>query len=192
MGRFISTSRRRRKAASADRGRQRGVSLLEGLVTTAVTAALVVAAPAGLQAWAAAQRLQGMVAQLETELQHARSLAVARNEQVRVGLPVAGGGRCVLLYSGPPAGCTCHADGTAQCVPAATPLRQVEVDPRLTVRLVGQSQHFAFSGVHGTVTPTATVEVGHAGGRSVRLVVNLMGRIRSCAVGAPWGGLPAC
>ena len=65
----------------------RGASLLEGLVAVAVTALLATLAPAGLSAWAAGQRLQAMAAQLETELQHARALAVARNQLVRLGLP---------------------------------------------------------------------------------------------------------
>jgi Tfp pilus assembly protein FimT len=170
----------------------RGASLLEGLVAVAVTALLATLAPAGLSAWAAGQRLQAMTAQLETELQHARALAVARNQLVRLGLPEAGGGRCVVLYSGPAGACGCADNLAPVCLPDGQMLRAIEIPPGLSVRPTGVARHFAFSGVHGTVSPTATLEVRHQDGRALRLVVNLMGRIRACAVGAAWAGHPAC
>ncbi len=171
---------------------QRGASLLESLVAVATVAVLAAAAPAGLHTWAAGQRLQGLAAQLETELQHARALAVARNEPVRVGLPEDRGGRCVVLYSGPSGACGCQPDLTPICQPDGRLLRAVEVDRRLSVRQIGNARQFTFSGVHGTVTPTATLELRHQGDRAMRLVVNLMGRVRACAVGAAWSGHPPC
>ena len=50
----------------------------------------------------------------------------------------------------------------------------------------------AFSGTQGTVTPTGTLTVRNDQGAQLKVVVNVMGRTRTCqAAGSP-AGHPAC
>ncbi len=49
-----------------------------------------------------------------------------------------------------------------------------------------------FDPLHGTVSPTGTLRLVDADGRVVHHIVNIVGRVRSCAAGIAVAGYGAC
>lgn len=170
--------------------RQAGLSLIECAIVTTVVALALGAALPSFQEARQRRQLEGTAAQLETDLQLARAAAVARNEGVRVAVSSDGGSSCYLLHTGPSGACRCDVDGPPQCKPGAEALRSVRFEPGAPVQLRSNSRSMLFDPVKGTVTPTGTLKL-QAGG-TVHLVVNVMGRIRSCTPDAALPGLPRC
>jgi type IV fimbrial biogenesis protein FimT len=172
--------------------RQRGVTLVESLVAISVAAVLVGSAVPGLQGWRQRHQLEALATQLETDLQWARAEAVARNDGVRVafGRDVEGGG-CVLLHTGAAGDCRCDGGGATACGAGAELLRAVPIAAGSPVQVVSNSASIRFDGAFGTVTPTATVQLRAPVG-SLRLIVNVMGRVRACTPDAAVPGVAAC
>lgn len=177
----------RRRDTRGTRAGQAGVTLTESLVTLAITAILLGSAAPGFQELRLRRHLEGVAAQLETDLQLARAEAVARREGVRVGFTTgADGGSCYVLHTGAAGACTCDGSGAVTCEPGAEALRRVPLAAGHPVRLQSNSGSILFDHVKGTVTPTATIRLDSAAGQ-VRQIVNVMGRVRSCT---PDGALP--
>lgn len=174
------------------RRRHHGFSLIESMTVLAVMAVTVGSAAPSLMALRDVKRLEGAAAQIETELQFARSLAVARNEAVRFTFRSGSGAGCYVIHTGAPNACVCGAPGVpAQCTGGAEALRAVSYGPadRLSIRTA--SGTFGFDPTKGTVTPTATLRLSAPAGQTLHLVVNIMGRVRSCTPnGVP--GYKAC
>jgi type IV fimbrial biogenesis protein FimT len=159
----------------------RGVSLIETAVVLAIVAVLVGAAAPGFQELRQRRQLEGVAAQLETDLQLARTEAVARNESVRVGfVQDTSGGSCYVLHTGPAGGCGCDAQGVSTCGAGAVVLRTVPLAAGFPVRLVSNSASILFDATKGTVTPTASIQLLSPVGQ-LRQIVNVMGRVRSCS-----------
>lgn len=163
--------------------RQTGLSLIECAIVTAVTALALGAALPSFEEARARRQLEGVAAQLETDLQLARAEAVARNEPVRVSFAQDEAGSCYWLHTG--------ARPEPHCAARPDALRQVRLDAGSAVQLQSNSASLLFDPVKGTVTPTATLKLQSPVGR-VHLVVNVMGRIRSCSPDAALPGLPRC
>lgn len=177
----------RRGHGHRGRAGQAGVTLTESLVTLAITAILLGTAAPGFQELRLRRHLEGVAAQLETDLQLARAVAVARHEGVRVGFVTgADGGSCYVLYTGAAGACTCDGGGAVTCEPGAEALRRVPLAAGHPVQLQSNSGSILFDHVKGTVTPTATIRLTAAVGQ-IRQIVNVMGRVRSCT---PDGALP--
>lgn len=162
---------------------QSGLSLIECAIVTAVTALALGAALPSFEEARARRQLEGVAAQLETDLQLARAEAVARNEPVRVSFALDEAGSCYWLHGG--------ARPEAHCAVRPDAMRQVRLDAGSAVQLQSNSASMLFDPVKGTVTPTATLKLQSPAGR-VHLVVNVMGRIRSCSPDAALPGLPRC
>lgn len=169
---------------------QRGLTLVEACAAITIACILLAGVLPGLQQLRQRQHLHGLAAQLETDLHLARSEAVARNRVVRLAFAGSGPQACWAIHTGGPGACSCR---SGQCGAGGELLaaRTIAVGAGLSVS--SNSASLAFSPHHGTVTPTATMRVRHSGGDEIRLVVNLTGRVRSCA---PKGGQaafqPAC
>jgi type IV fimbrial biogenesis protein FimT len=108
---------------------------------------------------------------------------VARNEAVRMSFGAEGAG-CYWLHTGDrPEAPVCEDQ------PAA--LRQVRLQDGTGVQLRSNSASMLFDPVKGTVTPTGTVKL-HSRLGTVHLVVNVMGRVRSCTPDGALPGLARC
>lgn len=174
------------------RRRQAGITLVEQLVTASVAGLLALSSLPGFEEAKAKRRLEGTAAQLESELQFARSAAVARSETVRVAFGGSPAGSCYVIHTGQPHDCRCEVDGSAQCAPGAQVLRSAGFPAVDGLRLSSSAAQVGFDAEHGTVTPTTTVQLQNRRGDTQRLVINVMGRIRGCAVGSASLGTPAC
>ena len=160
-------------------GRQRGVSLIETLMVAAIVTITAGAVMPDFSSMLQRQRLQGAVAQLQTELQYARSLAVAERQAVRFSFRANASQSCYAIHTGAAGACQCSGQ-TATCTGGAVSFRTVGFDSASGLRATSNSGSFLFDPVKGTVTPTATIAVVNNQGDTVRLVVNIMGRVRSC------------
>lgn len=159
--------------------RQRGVTLVESLVSLSVMAITLGSVVPGLGGLTDRHRLSGAAAQLETELQFARSLAVERRQTVRLSWQADETRSCYVIHTGPAGACGCLG-GAASCTGAAQALRDAHFDGSARLRLTSNSPSFGFDPVKGTVTPTATIELSTPRDERLRLVVNIMGRVRAC------------
>lgn len=192
----LSGASRPSRLSSVPQGRPRptarGLSLVESALTLAVTGTLLGTALPGMQQLVDARRLESAAAQLESELQFARSLAVARNDDVRLRFVQANGGSCYVVHTGPSGSCTCAPAGTTSCGAGAELVRSAHFEPGGPLQVRSGTASFGFEPVRGMVTPTATITLRTREGREQRLVVNIMGRVRSCTNGAQVPGTPRC
>lgn len=172
--------------------RQLGFSLVEQLVALAITTTVVGGTVPTFQELRDKQRLNNIAGQLESELQWGRHQAVARNQTVRISFGKAGDG-CYVLFTGADGSCDCTSGGgVAMCTGSAENLRTVHMDPEAGVALSSTAKGIGFEANWGTVTPTTTLELRNRRNQSLRLVINITGRIRSCAPGAAMLGHPVC
>jgi type IV fimbrial biogenesis protein FimT len=169
----------------------RGLSLVEMAATLAVLAVTAAAAAPSLRNLLETRRLDGFATTLAADLQLARNEAIARNEPVRVSLHAAQ--LCYVVHTGSASQCDCAGDGPAVCTAGATQIRTVRWNAASdALALQSNSNSMLFDPLHGTASPTGTWRVVAADGRAIHQVVNVMGRVRSCAGAGSIPGLRAC
>lgn len=171
---------------------QRGLSLIESLMAVAIAAIATGATLPGFQQALEQRRLEGSAAQLHTDLQLARSEAVARNRTLRMSFGTSASGSCYVVHTGAAASCSCDASGVPVCTSGAEALRSVQFESGGRVQLQSNVASMVLDPTKGTVSPTGTLRVLSADGRAVHVVVNIMGRARKCSPGAAVPGYPAC
>ena len=172
---------------------RRGLSLVELLCSLTIMAILLGGALPMFNELRTGMALHATAALLETDLHFARSVAITGGTSVRLSvLGTAAGGSCYVLYTGAANACSCDGRGQTRCEAGARLLRLEEQAGSAGVSLVPLQRSILFDAHKGTVTPTATVQVVAADGRTIHQVVNIMGRVRTCALAGSVGGLPAC
>jgi len=177
--------------SDARRRRSRGFSLIEAAVVVAVTAIVVAAAVPGLVSFLDGRRLDAAAAALAADVQFVRTEAVARNVAVRLSFHDSPGGTCWVVHTGPAGQCSCGDAPPAVCGAGAVEIKTVVLDAADRVSVRANVASIAFDPLHGTSTPTGTLRLVDATGRTVQHVVNVMGRVRSCTpTGVP--GWRAC
>ena len=175
------------------RRQQSGLSMVESLMTTLVGSLLVLLTLPGLMDAKDKHRIDSLVAQIESELQYARSEAVARGDTVRVRFVTdPQGATCYVMHTGSPRECTCQADGSASCTGDGQVLRSVPHQALQRIRLTSSASEIGFDATHGTVTPTTTLRLENPRGDRVNLVVNIMGRLRTCSPEGATAGYARC
>lgn len=175
----------------ASRPLQRGLTLVETAVTLSVAAVAATAAAPGLGGLIDARRFAGVTTQLAADLQLARHEAIVRNRSVRFSLDAPAG--CYVIHTGAAGACTCAAgDAPAACTGDTVAVRTVRWSAADRVALQSNAASIVFDPRHGTATPAATLRVASADGRAVHHVVNVMGRVRSCAGQGRVPGYRAC
>lgn len=169
-----------------------GFSVVELCCTLSIGSLLLGSALPVVNGMRDSQRLQAAAALLETDLQHARSQAIATHQPVRVQVQQrADGGSCYVVHTGPASSCSCDT-GVARCDDGSRLLRVESQLPAQGVVLQPLARSLVFDARSGTVTPTATFKFTAGDGRSLHQVVNIMGRVRSCSPGGKVGGLRRC
>ncbi len=184
MNTFQSQPRLRRSQA--------GVTLVETTTVSAVVAVLAGLAAPSFDSSIQRRHLEGAAAQLETDIHHARMLAVARNASLRISFETGAGGSCYVIHTGAPNQCGCAADGSAICQGGARAERSVHFAPGGPVGLKSNSRSVLFDPTRGTSTPTATVQLQAHNGAAIHQVLNIMGRVRSCSPAPALSGYRPC
>jgi type IV fimbrial biogenesis protein FimT len=171
---------------------QRGVTVLESLIAVTVTTVALGAALPGFEQAREQRHLEGVAAQLETDIMHTRSLAVAQNQGVRMGFESLQAGTCYTVHTGAANACTCEASGVATCSAGAEAIRTVYFPAQGPVAVRSNVRSILFDPRLGTSTPTGTLRVVGRSDAAIHKVVNIMGRVRSCSPTPGLGGLPRC
>lgn len=171
----------------------RGVTLIESAVTAAVLAVATAQAVPAFTSAAHKRHLAGAAAELRTDLQFARMQAVALNHTVRVSLRADVGAGCYVVHTGDAGQCDCAAVAPQPvCTGAAQALRHVVLPLAGSVRLESGNRSLAFEPEKGTVSPTATLRLRSGDGEALHQVVNILGRVRTCAATQGLPGYAAC
>jgi type IV fimbrial biogenesis protein FimT len=165
--------------------RQRGVSLVEASVTVAISAILAGLAVPSFEQSRQQRHLEGAAAQIETDIHFARSVAVTRNEGVRISFESGTDTSCYVIHTGAADACPCSTGSAAVCTGPAQMLRWVRFDGDTPLQVRSNSPSMLFDPVRGTTTPTATIEVQSRDGSTIHQIVNIMGRVRSCSPTLP-------
>lgn len=173
-------------------GFQRGVTLIEICIVLAIVSILVGTALPSFEKTKQKRVLDGAAAEMSTDLYYVRSEAVARNEGVRISFQSVAGGSCTLIHTGGASDCQCAADGTAQCNSGATLVKSLFHRHGDGVAVSANVGSMRFDPINGTVTPAGTVTMVNGNGQSVRHVVNIVGRVRSCSPGGTVKDVRAC
>jgi type IV fimbrial biogenesis protein FimT len=176
------------------RALRRGVSMVESIIAALVALVTLGAALPGIDAVRERRHVEGLAAQLETDLQHARSLAVAQNRNLRVSFEQTAAGSCYVIHSGSANQCHCAPTGQrAVCEGNAHAFQSHLVPAGSAAALRSNVRSMLFEPSRGTVTPTGTVKVEGRSGKTIHVVINIMGRVRACSPAAtPVAGYRAC
>lgn len=160
---------------------QRGVTLIECCVATAIVVTLASVGVPSLNEMRDKRLLAGVSSELENDLQYVRSEAVARNQSVRLTVQQVPGGACYVIHTGGSADCQCSTDGTATCAGSARALKSVPLSSNRRVSLASNSTSMLWHPDRGTVSPTGTLRLTLLDGKAVHHVVNILGRARTCS-----------
>jgi type IV fimbrial biogenesis protein FimT len=172
--------------------RQRGVTLIEATLASTIAAVVLGTAAPSFKQLSARRQVEGPAVELASDLLFARSEAIARNQSVRVSFQQPAAGACYVLHTGDAGDCVCSGTGPALCSNGAREIKTVLLPAGRPVTLQANVASMLFHPVRGTITPTGTVKVVGPRGYAVQHVVNLMGRVRSCAPGAALPGYKPC
>lgn len=180
------------KSRRNTRAQQAGFTLVECMVSLAVLAVTLGTAVPSLQQASEHRRLEGAAAQLATDIRHARSAAVALTAPVRMSFHRSSGGSCYLLHTGKAADCSCTPGAGAVCTNGAQPIRTVTFEATGGLQVTSNAASLLFDPDRGTVTPTGSINLQLRNGPTIRQVVNIMGRARTCTPSTALPAYPAC
>lgn len=170
-----------------------GFTLVELMVCVAVCAVLALIAVPNLQRWKELRQLEGAASELAADLRLARSEAIARQQNVRIGFRgVTTSANCYVVYVGSIDACRCTSADAAACEGDGHALRHVALQAGQQLSLQANVATMSFDAQHGTSTPAGTLRLASASGLAIQHVVNLLGRVRSCSPQGAVAGYRAC
>jgi type IV fimbrial biogenesis protein FimT len=167
--------------------RSGGLTLIELLVVMALLAVIATLAAPSFTGLLAKKRVEGITAELVTDLQYARSEAVQRNEIVRVTF---GAGCYVIHTQGYIGGATCSASGPS-VVTGGSELKTVQIDGGSTASLSPNAglAYIQFEALRGSPDASGSIDVNSSvGGWQLRAIVSAVGRVRTCSPNASIAG----
>ncbi|MBP8271500.1 MAG: GspH/FimT family pseudopilin [Sphaerotilus sp.] len=170
---------------------------MELLVVMGLTAVLLHSSTLSFAGWLQRQHLLGVSAQFTADLQWLRSAAVTRHRILRMSFQDTAAGTCYLVHSGEVDACRCtanaRAEPTVQCADGTELLRAALVPASRRIRLQSNVASLRVDPRHGTFTPTGSVEISALDGSStLRHVINILGRVRTCTPGPRFPGYGTC
>lgn len=170
-----------------------GLGMVETLAALGVIATLIALAVPAVRNAHERRRLEGQAAELATDIQVARSEAIARNKVVRISFGSDAGGTCYLLHTGDLGTCSCASEGNGQCLdPTSTRIKNAGFPARLGVNLHANVAAMTFDPISGTTTPAGSIDLTSGDGSAIRQVVNIMGRTRTCSPQGRFTGHKTC
>jgi type IV fimbrial biogenesis protein FimT len=179
---------------------QQAFTLIELMVVVAVLAVLAVLAAPSLRELIVMQRLKSINAELVTDLQYARSEAIARNREISVGFGSSSSMTCYVVFIDALTGsCDCTRPPGSVCtgvdveeirtaqVPASTDVQVAPVAPTPAVLA------FSREGMRPVTTDYVIATTRRNGGNGkVQVTVNAMGRPTACSPDGSVTGFGTC
>ncbi len=171
-----------------------GFTMIELLITIAIGAILVSLVAPNFRGYLAKKRVEGVLTELATDIQLARSEAVSRNTTVRMTL----GTNCYMIHP-----VAASAVASSCTVTSGTNIRTVVLENASTVNLsaAGGLTSIDFDSIRGTATlngvttDEGSIDVKTPAGASpafqLRAVVSKYGRVRVCTTNG-MAGYSAC
>lgn len=190
--------RRATHGVTTRRVRASGFTVIELLVTVVIAAILLTVAVGGFGPMFARKRLEGVAADLVTDLQFARAEAAARNQRVHITF----GSNCYLIHTPGTSTATCDDPGTGGTILKRFALA-AGANESLTVS-PNTLHHFSMDPIRGTSTgqdasspPGAvadgTILVASAlGSWQLRVRSNASGRTEICSPSSSTPGYREC
>jgi type IV fimbrial biogenesis protein FimT len=165
--------------------RQRGFTLIELMVVVAIAAIVLTLAAPSFTGYMNKKRVEGVAAELATDIQFARTEAVARNAPVRITF----GTGCWVVHTVGSTATTCTQAAGATLGTGAVQLKDVQLASNLNTSLSPNSSltYIAFDAVRAMATTDGTgtshsVNVNSsAGAWQLRTVVSSVGRVQVCS-----------
>lgn len=170
----------------------RGFTLVELCAGVGICAALIGQAVPALGKFRQEQLLRASSEALATDLRLSRSEAASRGDSVQFRISGRGAGACYVIHTGPRNDCDC-AGGQPVCRSAQAQVIKAEwFSSNQPVRISSNAETLEFQHRQGLVTQTASIELSLEQGPTIRQVIAITGRARTCSVGTKLGSLPKC
>ena len=174
-------------------GQQSGFSLVELMVAISIILILLGMAISLMKTLQENRRLEGHALELATDIQFVRSEVFTRNKNIRISFGSDAGGTCYLLHTGNSRSCTCSSNGNAQCSdPNHLTIKSVGLAAQYGVQIQTNVDSMVFDSVRGTASPTGSINVTSNNGKTLRQVVNIMGRTKTCSPLGSVAGYQIC
>ena len=178
--------------ASSQPSVQRGLTLIELLITLTLVGALLIGATPSLRHMVQYRRLDGVVQTYLSQLHWARQQAVAMNQPVHLMFGQTAESSCYLFYIGERDRCACGPED-ALCTDGAQALLAADLPATQGIQVASTSRStITVDALRGTVTPTFTAVFSASNGQSVRASTSVMGRTRTCSPAPGGPAQPAC
>jgi type IV fimbrial biogenesis protein FimT len=178
------------RTAPRARRLQRGLSLVEISTCLAIAGIVAGAAVPSFEGVRERHHVEGAAAQFETDLQFARSAAVASGRSLRLSFDSAAA--CYVVHTGGAADCRCGDGAAPVCTAGAEALRTVRLPAGTPVTMSANVASMSLDSQFGTVVPTATVRFEGRRGGALHQIVNVMGRVRTCSPNGAVAGVRPC
>lgn len=172
--------------------RLRGITLIECCAVLTILGLVVGSAVPAFRAVMERRLLEGRATELASDLQWLRSEAVARNRTLRLSFRSGPRGSCYVVHTGASDACDCLLEGPAVCDAGSESVKSVFLPGSEPIRLESNVVSMVYDPLHGTTTVGATVRLVDSRGRSIRHVINIMGRVRSCSPSGEVAGYRPC
>ena len=183
----LSTTARLPRAAGA-----RGFTLVELCVGVGLSAALLTQAVPGLQQMREQQRLRAESEELASDLRFARSEAARLHADVVLRISGKGSQACYVLHTGANGDCDCSGGQPVCRAPGAEIIKSHALPTGAGLTLSANVETMRYQYRQGLVTPAGSLNLSLRDGTTIRQVVAVSGRARSCYAGAAMSGLPKC
>ncbi|MCV2355582.1 GspH/FimT family pseudopilin [Paucibacter sp. B2R-40] len=170
----------------------RGFSLVELCVCVAVPAILMAMALPSLAQLKQRQRLELVAQTMMANLQEARSEAVSRADAVQLRFSRHAGGSCYILHTGASGQCQCEANGQAVCAANERVLKLEWIPSDQNIAVRANVANMSFQARQGAVTSTGSIDISSNNGETIRHVVSIAGRVRSCSPTGELHLFPRC
>jgi type IV fimbrial biogenesis protein FimT len=170
----------------------RGVTLIECCAVLTILGIVVGSAAPAFRAVMERRELEGRAIELAADLQWLRSEAVARNRTLRLSVKTGLQGSCYVVHTGALDTCECLLEGPAVCSAGSEAMKSVLLPAARPIRLESNVSSMVYDPLHGTTTVGATLRLVDTRGRSIRHVVNILGRVRSCSPSGEVAGYKPC
>jgi type IV fimbrial biogenesis protein FimT len=178
----------------------RGVTLIEMVVVIAILGVLIALAAPSMRSMMARQRVQGVNAELVTDLQMARAEVAKRSgASTLVAITFGGNGQmsCYTLHTTPTAGITCdctRAPGTACTAAGTEEIKTVQLSRATGVAVAAGGGQIVFAPPQGLAAPAnLVIDVQDTTSGQLRTTINALGRPAVCSPDGSIAGVPtAC